>query len=76
MAEPVLTQFTIYERPLDYPAGFVVREWHITRGQLEPQPGRAWRATSIDDARMLVPAGMFCFGREQSDDPSIVETWT
>jgi hypothetical protein len=34
--EVVLTQYTIYERPADYPDGFVVRQWHVVRGR---QPG-------------------------------------
>ncbi len=38
--EQAIRQFVIYERPADYPDGYVVREWQITSGKAEP--GQAW----------------------------------
>jgi hypothetical protein len=74
--EVVLTQYTIYERPADYPDGFVVRQWHVVRGRDEPVPGEAATAATLGDARALVPDGLFNLGRQPGDDSTIVETWT
>lgn len=70
----ILRQFTIYDHPLDYPTGFVVREWLISAAGLTS--GRAWRAPTLDAARALIPDELFCLPRDVTDDPVIVETWT
>lgn len=76
MTEVVMTQVTIYVSPADMPGHFVAREWHIARGGVDPIPGRAWKADTLEAARSIVPPGMFCLGRQADDDPTIVETWT
>lgn len=78
-AEPevVLTQYTIYERPKDYPDGFVVREWHIVRGRDTPVAGAVVATVdTLGDARAAVPDGLYRIGRQPGDDPVIVEVWT
>ena len=72
----VLYQYTIYDHPRDYPEGFVVRQWRIASGEGGPTPEEAWTAPSLEAARALVPAGLFCLPRVAEDDPVIVETWT
>lgn len=73
----VLTQYTIYERPRDYPEGFVVRAFHIVRGQTEPVPDPgAWHVPTLEQARKLIPEGMARLDRYPGDDPKIVEVWT
>lgn len=74
--ELVITQYTIYERPADHPDCFVVRQWHIYRGDSEPMQGEARTADTLDDARELVPEGLVCIVRSPEDDETIVETWT
>lgn len=75
--EVVLTQYTIYERPSDYPESFVVREWHIVRGRDEPVAGGVVAvAKTLGDARLAVPDGLINIGRQPGDDSVIVETWT
>lgn len=69
-----LTQFTIYDKPADFPMGMVVREWIVSAAG--PQPGRAWHVPTLERARALVPPGMYNLGRMPDDDPTIVETWT
>jgi hypothetical protein len=76
MGEVALRQYTIYDRPRDYPEGFVVREWLIERGNPQPQPGRSWTAVSLAGARSWVPDGLFRIPRSADDDPRILETWT
>jgi hypothetical protein len=68
-----LTVWTIYERPADFPEGFVVRPWTVKRGQ--SVPGAAYVARTLEDAREAVPAGLYRMDRDVNDDPRIVETW-
>ena len=68
-----LTVWTIYERPADYPQGFVVRPFEIT--SFGPQPGSARYASDLEAARRLVPPGLYCLPRQAGDDPVVVESW-
>jgi hypothetical protein len=75
--ETVLTQYTIYERPADYPHSYVVREWLIVRGRNGPVPGELVAVKdTLGDARAAIPDGLYNLGRQPGDDPVIVETWT
>jgi hypothetical protein len=47
--------YAIYEHPIVYREGYVVREWQVT-GE-ERQPGQSWRASSLEEARTHLPAG-------------------
>lgn len=69
----MLTVYTIYENPSDYPDGYVVRPWTIEPNDLVP--GEAQYVGTLDEARATVPAGSFRLAREFHDDPVIVETW-
>jgi hypothetical protein len=75
--ELVMSMFTIYERPLDFPDCYVVREFHILRGNPEPVPTNHLSfAGTLAGARKLVPpsAGI-CMARSAGDEAQIVETW-
>lgn len=74
--EIVLTQYVIYVNPADMPGKFVVREWHVVRDELLPVAGRAWPANTLEQARAMVPEGLVRLGRQEVDDPVILETWT
>jgi hypothetical protein len=69
----VLSLFTIYERPKDYPNNFVVRRWIIVGGQ--PTGQECQLADTLEESRILIPPGLFNLGRQPGDDPAIVETW-
>lgn len=68
-----VSQWTIYNRPKDYPDGYVVREWIIEHNGAKP--GEARTAPSLEAARELVPPGCVRLERSEGDDPVIVETW-
>lgn len=73
----VLTQYTIYERPRDYPEGYVVRAFHIVRGQTEPLPDPgSWKVATLELARAVIPEGLVNIGRQPGDDIHILEVWT
>lgn len=66
--------YTIYEHPRDFPEGYVVRAWDIRpHGVMRPLEAR-W-TQSLDDARKLVPPGLYRMPRSPGDDRTIVETW-
>jgi hypothetical protein len=70
-----LVNWVIYERPSDYPDKFVVRRWEL-RGTEEIVPDQECRlADSLEEARGLIPDGLYCVGRFAQDDPCIVECW-
>lgn len=73
----VLPFWTIYERPADYPQGFVVRRSWVVRGRLDPLPelGPLQVHSTLDQARASLPDGLNCLGRQPTDDSVIVESW-
>lgn len=68
-----LVTWTIYERPLDYPTGYIVRAWIASAGNV--RPGVGLKAPTLDVARSYVPAGLVRLPRFHGEDPCIVETW-
>jgi hypothetical protein len=73
----VLAFWTIYERPSDYPQGFVVRRSWVVRGHLNPLPelGPLQLYATLEEARASLPDDLTCLGRQPTDDPVIVESW-
>ncbi len=69
--ESALKQYAIYERPIDYPEGYVVREWLITAG--EALPGHSWRAATLEEARAQLPEGVSKL--PDFGDPNALEVW-
>jgi hypothetical protein len=65
-----LSLYTIYDEPF----GFVVRRWEITKQGAIPDT-EARFAMTLEEARALIPPGMYCLERVPEDDPKIVETW-
>jgi hypothetical protein len=76
MSEAIISTWTIYENPLDHPGKFVVRRWDVLEGRTDPVPAdEAVVVKTLGMARMAVPAGSVCLGRQPGDDPAILETW-
>ena len=70
----LLTMWVITYNTSDYPGMYVVRPWTIEPGKLTPITiGTA--VYTIDQARDVVPPGLYCFPRSLIDDPVIVESW-
>lgn len=71
----VMSQWVIYDSPLDYPGLFVVRRWVIRHG-FGPTPTEdVSTASSLAQARRNVPEGLYRLHRAPEDDESIVEVW-
>jgi hypothetical protein len=75
MTEPGdLDIWTIYVHPLDFPTLFVVRRQVIRKGQILTDT-KARFASTLEEARDLIPPGLYCVGRQIGDEPQIVESW-
>lgn len=72
----VLSMWTVYERPSDYPELYVARRWDIVRHAREP----VWTddvrtAPTLEGLRALLPPGLHCMPRQHGDEPQVVEVW-
>jgi hypothetical protein len=66
--------FVVYEHPKDYPGHFVVRRWAFgPRGFQACQDAQL--ATTLEEARALVPGSYMRMPRAAGDDAVIVESW-
>jgi hypothetical protein len=76
-----LPMWTIYKRPRDFPESFVVRRSVLFCGN-HPQAGEVVAdeqptavASTLEDVRARLPAGLHCLPRYAEDDPCILEVW-
>ncbi|MGZ8317541.1 MAG: hypothetical protein ACXWVD_00430 [Telluria sp.] len=78
VAQPALPIWTIYERPTDYPAGFIARAFDMRTAQPianeAPETG-----DTLDEVRRKVQARsryvLDCVPRDPGDAASVVESW-
>lgn len=74
----ILTVWTIYDHPRDFPDSFVVRKWQVFGDRMHPVPmpdGQASLHESLEAARESLPRGLTCIPRSDEDDLTIHETW-
>jgi hypothetical protein len=76
----VVSLWTVYRSPVDYPGVFVARRFVIMPRRAGGRPeaiatSEMFVADSLEEVRALLPAGMFCLPRLGPDQPQIVETW-
>lgn len=63
--------YTIYKHADSY----IVQEWNTATGQ-EPQPGKAYAAISLEQARRVAAQdGRVRVEPDPDDDPRTVESW-
>lgn len=73
---PVLSLWTIFDRPLDYPEHVVAREFVVLRGHNDPvATPTVIVGASIDEVRALLPPDLMRLHRDPIDHPTVVETW-
>ena len=70
MSNEAVNTYVIYDHPSDYPNSFAVRrfEWATPMELIGI-------ADTLDQARALLPSGLYNLGRTHKDDPKIVEVW-
>ncbi len=70
-----LSVFVITKNPKDFPGKYVVRESIIGDGEWRYVMKPTVVAVSLTQARASLPPGLVNMGREELDDPVIVESW-
>jgi hypothetical protein len=74
VANTELSSWTIYDRPKDYPHGYIARRFVINGAG--PIPTDEAIVGPIEQMRTLFESrGLVCFPLVQGDEPQIVETW-
>jgi hypothetical protein len=73
----MMTMWTIYDHPKDYPEVYVAREWVIDDDAYPRSTASVMIAGDIEILReiLLTQMGRTCIARSDQDDPKIVETW-
>lgn len=72
--DTVLSMWTVYRHPLDYPDSFVARRWDIGSG-VTNVTNDMFVADTLIEVRALLPPGLVCMERLPHDQPQIVEVW-
>lgn len=70
----LLTIWTIYRHPADYPTKWVLRPFMVTRGAAVPA-AEVVTADSLEEIRPHVPEGLVLLARDPPDDPVVFESW-
>ena len=78
----MMTGWTIYDHPRDFPDDFVARKWTAINGEVRAWPHAYFNDPDIDRVRAYVRRAIqitgfapVCFERMPKDDPVIVEVW-
>jgi hypothetical protein len=72
---PLLSHYSIYDRPADHPEEIVCREWLLYPGG-QISPGRLLaRGQSLEAVRAHVPRGLVCLEPFPGDVACLIETW-
>lgn len=65
-----LNIWVVYERPLDYPGGFIARRFELDSPTTDIRKGE-----SLNAVRDQLPPGLTRIDRDPNDEPQIVECW-
>jgi hypothetical protein len=67
--------WTIYERPRDYPQGFIARLRVIEAGRISAPVGEPICGPTLQSVRDQLPKGLIPLSRDPLDESHIVESW-
>jgi hypothetical protein len=67
--------WTVYDRPTDYPTGFIARLFLIYSTAVVATDQTVSSPDVAVIRQLLANQGLFCMPRDESDDPKIVESW-
>lgn len=74
MSEPVMSLWTVYYKPKDWPHGYIARRHEIRPNESCPTEDTI-KADTLESLRRQLPEGLVCTARHPDDDPVIVEVW-
>lgn len=70
-----LVMWSIFERPADFPDGFIARKFVITSGEVTPTRD-AMVCRQLEPIRNeMMRRGLYCLPREERDPPMLLESW-
>ena len=70
-----LSVWTIFDRPLDYPHGFIARKFNVKKGAVSPTK-EIILGNDLEVIRnKLASQGLVAIPRSPEDNQSVVETW-
>lgn len=75
MSSVLLNLWTVYERPRDYPHGYIARRYEVHAGGAQVRSNDVRTGPTLQSVRQQLPPGLYCQPRHPGDDPVIVETW-
>jgi hypothetical protein len=67
--------FVVYHNPSDFPGKFVVRRQVVGPNGIKADEDTLCVALTLDEARSVIPAGLYRQERHPDDTPVIVEVW-
>lgn len=70
----LLPMWTVYDKPTDYPQGFVAR-MHVCRAGEHNPTAVFVTGKTLDKVRAQLPPGLVKIDRAEDDEPHIVEVW-
>jgi len=73
--QPVMSMWTVYDHPTDYPRHFVARRFVVLGGGLFGPTDDARFATTLSELRTMLPRGLYRLDRMPDDDPKVLEVW-
>lgn len=73
----MLSIYTIYNSPSDYPGEFVIKKWDTGNGKMSVQDPRfLYTSTDLESCRaQMKERNLTLMARQVGDDPVIVESW-
>lgn len=77
LADGILSMWTIYDHPSDFPNSYVARRFEVGGGA-DPAPratGDILEGELAALRKSFHMAGLVCLTRSDADDANIVETW-
>lgn len=73
-SEP-LVMWTVYDRPRDYPNGYIARRYLVTAKGAFPTDEVETSPLLAELRRRFARRGLSCLTRDPADHPTVVETW-
>ena len=71
----MMAVWVIYERPRDYPSGYVLRAQFVMKDRTIRPDEIAWYSDNPDKLRSILPPNLNKLMPSQRDDPTVLETW-
>jgi hypothetical protein len=76
MKKNELEIYTIYKSPLDFQGEFVIKKWVIDTGKPFQDLNYLFNSKELEKCREeMMKKGLFNLGRNEKDDPVILESW-